>query len=401
MKNLELEWKILIFACILFITFAWPLQQMFATRLETTLNTSVDPGLEPILRSTLATSAAMRKDSIVAAIERNRQWRVMLPMLVKEQRQITFAFSIVFFILMAIAALWTLRRLTRPLKFIASAVTRIGNGERVTLTALSGGALGRLERAVNGLQEELGVLRKQAQFQGMEKAWQDIARIMAHEIKNPLTPIRLSLDRIDEKALRGDPIDPETSKKFCARMSDQVDALERLVNQFQSFSKEPEICPSETDISAAIRIVTDSLSDRIETSISGDVKIRTDPYLLNQVFLNIWKNALEAGANLISARITPKAGACAACDLVISDNGPGIAPDLLEKVWLPYVSFKKGGTGLGLPVVKKIVETLGGTITLESRYSGSDTGLTLHITLPNIEAAHAKEKEHEKQHIGR
>ncbi len=388
MKNLELEWKILIFACALFITFAWPLQQMFATRLETTLETSIDPGLEPILRSNLASSTPDHRDSIKAAIERNRQWRVMLPMLVKEQRQITFAFSALFFILMAIAALWTLRRLTRPLKVIASAVTRIGNGERVSLAARSGDALGRLERAVNGLQEELGVLRKQAQFQGMEKAWQDIARVMAHEIKNPLTPIRLSLDRIEEKAGMGDPIDPETSKKFCARMSEQVDALERLVNQFQSFSKEPEICPSETDIASAIRSAADSMGDRMATELSGSALIRTDPYLLKQVLLNIWKNALEAGAGLISAHITQKPGAC---ELVIRDNGPGIAPDLLEKVWLPYVSFKKGGTGLGLPVVKKIVETLGGTVKLASRFSGNDTGLTLHITLPAIEAAHAKD----------
>jgi two-component system, NtrC family, nitrogen regulation sensor histidine kinase NtrY len=384
MKNIELEWKILIFACIVFLTFAWPLQQMFATRLETTLAASVDPGLEPILRSALSASTGEQRGVIVAAIERNRQWRVMLPMLAKEQRQITFAFSAVFFILMIIAALWTLRRLTRPLKVLASAVTRIGNGQRAAIDARSGGALGRLESAVNGLQEELDVLRQQAQFQGMEKAWQDIARVMAHEIKNPLTPIRLTLDRMEEKALSGDSIDAATSQKFCTRMSDQIDALERLVNQFQSFSKEKEICPSDTDISATIRTVADSMDGKITTSISGCVKMRTDPYLLKQIFLNIWKNSLEAGADLISASIVFAKGRC---ELTIRDNGPGIAPELMDKIWLPYVSFKKGGTGLGLPVVKKLVETLGGTVKLTSTFSGGDTGTTFHLSIPAIVAA--------------
>jgi nitrogen fixation/metabolism regulation signal transduction histidine kinase len=396
MKNLELEWKILIFACLVFVTFAWPLQQLFAFRLETTLKTSVDPGLEPLLRSGLQASSAARRDSLVAAIERSRQWRVMLPMLVKEQRQTAFAFSAVFFILMVVAALWTLRRLTRPLKVLASAVTRMGNGERAAIAVSSGGALGRLERAVNGLQEELEVLRKQAHLQGMEKAWQDIARVMAHEIKNPLTPIRLSLDRMEEKAIQGDTIDPATSKKFCERIGEQVDALERLVNQFRSFSKDPEICPSETAIESAVLTVAESMGDRIKTSISGCARLRTDPYLLNQVLLNIWKNAMEAGANLIRADITPASGGC---ELIVRDNGPGIAPDLVEKVWLPYVSFKKGGTGLGLPVVKKIVETLGGTIKLASHYSGGETGLTLHIVLPEISSGRTKEVKDETHDI--
>jgi nitrogen fixation/metabolism regulation signal transduction histidine kinase len=379
LKNLELEWKILIFAGILFFAFAWPLQQMFATRLEKTLAVSIDPGLEGILRSSLEGPAGPHKASVVAAIERNRQWRVILPMIVREQRQITFAFSVVFFILLGASALWTLRRLTRPLKVIAETVTRIGNGEKVAVASKSGGALGRLERAVNGLQEELETLRKQAQFQGMEKAWQDIARVMAHEIKNPLTPIRLTLDRMEEKALAGEAIDAETSIKFCNRMSDQVDALERLVNQFRSFSKEPDVCPSDTDIPAAIRTVADSMGGHIATSITGVAKVRTDPYLLNQIFLNIWKNSLEAGASRVTVDIAEGSGVCS---LTITDNGPGIAPELTDKVWLPYVSFKQNGTGLGLPVVKKLVETLGGAISLKSATTKHDSGLTLHISIP-------------------
>jgi len=262
---------------------------------------------------------------------------------------------------------------------LASTVSRIGNGEKVVIAARSGGALGRLERAVNSLQKELDLLRIQAQLKGMEKAWQDIARVMAHEIKNPLTPIRLTLDRMEEKAAAGDSIDAATSQKFCSRMADQVDALERLVNQFQSFSKEPDIRPLDTDIVAAIRGVADSMVDRIATSIDGSSTVRTDPYLFNQIVLNIWKNAMEAGASRVSVQITEASGVCS---LTIKDNGPGIAPDLLEKIWLPYVSFKKGGTGLGLPVVKKLVETLGGTIRLTSRVEGSDTGLTLHLSIP-------------------
>jgi nitrogen fixation/metabolism regulation signal transduction histidine kinase len=371
---------------------------MFASRLEGSLTASIDTGLEPLLRSALPDASGERRDAIVAAIERNRQWRVMLPMLVKEQRQITFAFSAVFFILMGIAALWTLRRLTRPLKVLATTVSRIGNGEKVAIAPRSGGALGRLEAAVNGLQEELDALRKQAQLQGMEKAWQDIARVMAHEIKNPLTPIRLTLDRMEEKAAAGDPIDAATSKKFCDRMNEQVDALERLVNQFRSFSKAPDICPSDTDIASAIRGVADSMTGRLATDIEGASTIRTDPYLLNQIFLNIWKNAMEAGASRVTVRIEEAGGGCG---LTIRDNGPGIAPELMDKIWLPYVSFKKGGTGLGLPVVKKLVETLGGTIQSTSTVGGSGSGLTLHLSLPAVRGAYEKGNAHEIHHTHR
>jgi two-component system nitrogen regulation sensor histidine kinase NtrY len=203
---------------------------------------------------------------------------------------------------------------------------------------------------------------------------------------------------MEEKAAAGDPIDAATSKKFCDRMNEQVDALERLVNQFRSFSKAPDICPSDTDIASAIRGVADSMTGRLATDIEGASTIRTDPYLLNQIFLNIWKNAMEAGASRVTVRIEEAGGGCG---LTIRDNGPGIAPELMDKIWLPYVSFKKGGTGLGLPVVKKLVETLGGTIQSTSTVGGSGSGLTLHLSLPAVRGAYEKGNAHEIHHTHR
>ena len=181
-------------------------------------------------------------------------------------------------------------------------------------------------------------------------------------------------------------------------MNDQVDALERLVNQFRSFSREPDICPSDTDIAAAIRSVADPMAGRIATAIDGASTVRTDPYLLNQILLNIWKNAMEAGASRVSVRIAEADGGCL---LTIGDDGPGIAPELLDKVWLPYVSFKKGGTGLGLPVVKKLAETLGGTVRLTSAVAGSDGGLTLQLSIPAVRGSAVKGNDHETHHTHR
>jgi nitrogen fixation/metabolism regulation signal transduction histidine kinase len=380
-KRIELEWKILILACLLFFAFAWPLQLMFADRLELTLRRSIDPDLENILRSQLPSADAKEKAAVVAAIERHRQWRVMMPLLIKEQRQIMFAFSTVFFVVMVVGAFWTLRRLTRPLKDLAYAVTRIGKGTRTEVAVTSGGALGTLEGAVSRLQEELVALRKQAQLQGMEKAWQDIARVMAHEIKNPLTPIRLTLDRMEEKAGQGEGTDAATTLKFLNRINEQVDALERLVNQFRSFSREPEMRAREVDVAEAVRAVSDPLSGRIATTIKGSARAMADPYLLSQVFLNIWKNAMESGATAVIADILTRQTRCV---VSIHDNGPGIAQEHLESVWLPYVSFKKGGTGLGLPVVKKLMETMGGAIELHSQSSGSERGCTFIASLPPV-----------------
>lgn len=376
-KNLELEWKILILALIVFISFAWPVQTFFIHRLNNTLLQSIDPELDPILRERLKSATGDEHESVIASLKRSRQWKAMIPIIVKEQQKTILVFSFAFFMFLFITALWTLKRLTKPLKNLALEVDKIGKGKKVKMVSKSGGALGTVEKAVVALSEELDVLREKDRVQGMETAWRDIARVMAHEIKNPLTPIRLTIDRMEEKIFEEEPIPINDLAKFLTRINTQVDTLERLVNQFRSFSREPEVNLKEISLPELLEGVAEDMKSKITTNIFCSGMIRSDPYLLNQILLNIWKNSLEAGADTIDVKCRKNT---ANIDLYIKDNGSGLDKKDIEQVWLPYFTLKKGGTGLGLPVVKKLVETLNGKVSLLSETMGPQKGLTVILS---------------------
>jgi len=374
-KKIELEWKVLMLAATFFIAFVWPVQRFFIQRLSETLVQSMDPDLELTLRAELGESSGLRREALKEHIERYRQTRALLPIIVKEQQRLIIALFVGLFALLSLCSLWILKRLTRPLKNLAAAVDQIGKGRHVEIRRVSGGALGVAEQAVSDLQNELVILREKAHIQGMESAWKDIARVMAHEIKNPLTPIRLTLDRIEERTAGERRISAEELSKFLLRINGQLDMLERLVNQFRSFSREPEVNVSALDLAAQIKSAGDGVSD-LETTIEGSAQIVSDPYLLQQIALNLWKNAFEAGATRIHVSITGHDPV----RVEITDNGPGIDAEKIRKVWLPYITFnKKNGTGLGLPVVKRLVETLGGTVDL---VSPAGSGVCVIMELP-------------------
>jgi nitrogen fixation/metabolism regulation signal transduction histidine kinase len=376
-NRLELEWKILILAGIWFVAIALPVQNLFVTRLSETLRESIDPDLETTLRTELSEASGEQREKLKEHIERYRQTKVLNPVIVHEQQRLLRALAIGLFILFLIIALWLLQRLTQPLKNLAGTVDRIGKGEIVEVPRESGGALGIVENAVVNLQDELVTLREKARVQGMEAAWKDIARVMAHEIKNPLTPIRLTLDRIEEKTASGIAISTEDLTRFLGRINEQMDMLERLVDQFRSFSREPEVHLSPVSLRPLLQSIADTMSGKVTAEINGDADFTSDHYLLQQVFLNLWKNALEASATEISVTINQTT---TLLTLTITDNGSGIPRKELEKIWLPYVTLKRKGTGLGLPVVKRLVETLGGSITLTST---PGNGACVTITFPN------------------
>lgn len=376
-NRLELEWKILFLAGIWFVAIALPVQNLFVTRLSETLQESIDPDLETTLRTELNEASGKQREKLKEHIERYRQTKVLNPIIVHEQQRLLQALAVGLFVLFLIIAFWLLKRLTQPLKNLAGTVDRIGKGEIVEVPRDSGGALGIVENAVANLQDELVTLREKARVQGMEAAWKDIARVMAHEIKNPLTPIRLTLDRIEEKAATGIAISDEDLTRFLGRINEQMDMLERLVDQFRSFSREPEVHLSPVSLRPLLQSIADTMSGKVTTEINGDADFTSDHYLLQQIFLNLWKNALEASATKISVTINQTT---TFLTLTITDNGSGIPRKELEKIWLPYVTFKKKGTGLGLPVVKRLVETLAGSIALTST---AGNGVCVTMTFPN------------------
>lgn len=382
-KKIDIEWNIMILACVLLLAFAFPVQKSVMKRFEKTLEQSHDPQLEEILRLKVDREDDDTRSRISASLERSRQWKAMIPIILEEQRNAILAFSIFLFLVLILLALWFLKRLTKPLKNLAQAAEEIGHGKETRIDPISGGALGKLERNMIEMQKELEEFRRTALVKGMEQAWRDIARVMAHEIKNPLTPIRLSLDRLQEKIELKENLDSEDLRRYSERISHQVENLENLVNSFRSFAKEPEVRLKRVRLHESIKAVTDSMKTSLKTEISGDAEIDGDPFLLNQIFLNIAKNSCEADADNLNFEIKDDGQNVM---IVIKDNGQGIPDEQLQKVWIPYITFKKNGTGIGLPVVKRLIESLRGTVKLTASVKPEDHGVTMEITFPSLNA---------------
>jgi len=381
LKNLEIEWKIILIAMLMLCVFAIPLQIVNLNKLKSTLDQSIDPQLESTLRLCISDGNDSTNQTISSCLERNRQWKALIPYIIEEQSYAVIVFSVMLFVLLLVFAFWSLKKLTKPLRDLAYAADCIGKGKDAVIKPGEGGALGQLERSMVTMQVELVKLREKAHAQGMENAWRDIARVMAHEIKNPLTPIQLTLDRIHDRYDNGSDLSKEEMLKFVNRIGTQVNNLERLVNDFRSFAKDAEPVFVQLQLGDAISVAAADMESSVQTTISGDASVYADKHLIQQVLLNIWKNSFEAGATSIVVTIDKTV---TGVRLKIADNGSGIPAEHMERIWIPYITYKKGGSGLGLPVVKRLLESMDAEVTMESSTDTVNHGATTIITFKTI-----------------
>lgn len=227
-----------------------------------------------------------------------------------------------------------------------------------------------------------------------DAAWGEVARRLAHEIKNPLTPIRLAAERLRRKyagLLKGS--DAEVLERSTHTIVQQVEAMKSMVNAFSEYARSPELEFVALDLNTLIREVAELYRTR-EGGMSIRLKlderlpaVRADANRVRQMLHNLIKNAQEAlegrkGGHLeISTRYDDKPEEEMA-EIVMEDNGPGFDDGLLGEAFEPYVTSKPKGTGLGLAIVKKLVEEHGGRIHAQNRPEG---GAQLVIRLPVTE----------------
>lgn len=219
-----------------------------------------------------------------------------------------------------------------------------------------------------------------------DAAWSEVARRLAHEIKNPLTPIQLSAERIKHKLeakLNKD--DTDVLNKAVATIVNQVDAMKTMVNEFSEYARAPKLNLELTDINKFIKEISHLFENsgiKISTKLSKDLpEIKVDVNMMRQVLINLIQNAQDAMTNntknpIIQINTNKQKNYIA---LSIEDNGPGFSMDILKKAFEPYVTTKSHGTGLGLAIVKKIIEEHEGVITIENVKSG---GAVINIQLP-------------------
>ena len=221
-------------------------------------------------------------------------------------------------------------------------------------------------------------------------AWSEVARRLAHEIKNPLTPIQLSAERIAHKLVpRLDAADAEFLARSTATIVNQVAAMKRMVDAFASYARMPKARLDALDLNALVREVAalyDAKSLGLTLALdAGLPSISGDSTLLRQVMHNLLQNAQDALAGCTAPRIrvvTAARGEMAR--LTVEDNGAGFPDHLMARLFEPYATTKAKGTGLGLAIVKKIVEEHQGKIRIENIAEG---GARVHISLPLHHAA--------------
>lgn len=209
-----------------------------------------------------------------------------------------------------------------------------------------------------------------------DAAWGEVARRLAHEIKNPLTPIQLSAERLEHKLvakLSGD--DAEMLRRATATIVNQVDAMKTMVNEFSEYARAPAVNFSDVDLNHLILEVLDLYAPEaisIDLTLAPQLSLIVgDANMLRQVLHNLLQNAQDALEGQSNAKIAVSTIQQASnIYLTVQDNGTGFPLELLTRVFEPYMTTKKHGTGLGLAIVKKIIEEHHGSISVENLTQG-------------------------------
>jgi nitrogen fixation/metabolism regulation signal transduction histidine kinase len=219
------------------------------------------------------------------------------------------------------------------------------------------------------------------------QAWQEIAQRLAHEVKNPLTPIKLAAQRLQRRyEAQADDFEA-VLQRTVSTITREVDALTALLNEFRSFSRMPEPQFDVVQLPELLQEVADVYRDNPHVSISlagvpEELSISADRGQLRQIFVNLVTNAVEAAGGPVSIVMSAHEvlrGRQSICRIRVEDDGPGIPEDLRESLFEPYVTSKNRGTGLGLAIVERIVFDHDGRISCES---APGSGTTFVVDLP-------------------
>ncbi len=225
-----------------------------------------------------------------------------------------------------------------------------------------------------------------------QAAWKEVAQRVAHEIRNPLTPIGLSAERIRRHVDRSLPESPGVIRKCCDVILGSVESMRRLVGQFAALAEFPVAHPRSVDLNQIVenalllfegRIQNISVEKRLDADLPP---VLADPEALRRALANLIDNAAEAMQEsllrVLSVQTGPGEGNSMA-EIVVADTGPGLTDDMRERLFLPWFSTRQRGTGLGLSIVARIVQEHGGSIRAENN---SPAGARFIIELPLAEA---------------
>jgi signal transduction histidine kinase len=265
---------------------------------------------------------------------------------------------------------------TRPVENLTQAADQLASGDFSARVKSNGrGELTNLIDTFNEMAADLEDYRRKLVETERLAAFSTMARKVAHEIKNPLTPIRIAVEDLRRAYDSEDPSFAKAFEQSTRTVLEEVNSLTKIVDEFSSFAKFPTMRLESDDLNEIVRSTAPLFSTQIQ---QGTVKIELDPKnipvtadrdQLKRALVNLIKNALEAIPATGEVRIKTLRAEKGA-KVFIMDNGPGMAPSVKQNLFTPYFTTKAGGTGLGLVIVKKIVSEHDGKIKISDQPGG-------------------------------
>ncbi len=275
---------------------------------------------------------------------------------------------------------------TKPLVIIKEKIARLKFGsrnEKINWDAEDeiGNLVVEYNRMVDQLEYSAELLAKSER----ESAWREMAKQVAHEIKNPLTPMKLSVQYLEKSLNESKDNLGERLNKFSKTMIEQIDTLSNIATAFSDFAKMPTIIIEKTNFTALLSNIVDlykgiKIKVTCDTSSVDEAIMFIDPKMMNQVLTNLIRNSEQSFSENSEGEIKIKLNKEDKWFVIsISDNGCGIPDDKKDKIFVPSFTTKNSGMGLGLAMVKNIIDSFGGYITFESE---TNVGTTFYLHIP-------------------
>lgn len=295
-------------------------------------------------------------------------------------------FSLIFIVLVALSYFVT-QWLTFPLTFITQSLRKTSlTRTNQPLVWKADDEIGLMVKEYNHMLYSLGESKAELEQTQRERAWRDMAQQVAHEIKNPLTPMKLTLQQL-ERALDGGKAGPEKIKKAIASLLTQVNTLNDIASSFSAFARMPEPVMKPVELVSLLKRIVDLHSQsgdlRFDTNFR-EVWVTGDEQLLGRTFSNIILNALQSAIPGETVRVMIRLDlAPGTVTIGFHDNGRGIEPAVAEQIFIPHFTTKKSGSGLGLAIARQAIEHMRGKLWFTTE---PGKGTAFFIDLPRSSA---------------
>jgi two-component system nitrogen regulation sensor histidine kinase NtrY len=286
-----------------------------------------------------------------------------------------------------LASLWFAARVTRPVVSLASAARRVATGDLFAHVEVeSSDELGELATAFNRMTDDLRQEKDRAMQAERVAAWRELARRLAHELKNPLFPLQVTVENLIRAKEKAPELFEEVFHEGTATLLAEVNNLKTIIGRFSEFSRMPQPQRQLTQLNdvvqSVLRVFHAQLQENPQVKVRMELQpdlpqISVDPDLLHRALSNLVLNAIDAlpqGGEIIVTTMSTADRLYVA----VSDTGAGLAPEECERLFTPYYTTKQHGTGLGLAIVQSVVSDHGGNISIESE---KGKGTTFRVEL--------------------